>query len=80
MIEMAAEFADGLILNLWPRSALTRMLDHKAKGARRAGKDPDSVEVVNRAMVLVTDDKADARTDFAPPSRPTTPRLSTTSS
>ena len=64
MIELAAEFADGLILNLWPRSALAKMLEHKAEGARRAGKDPDSVEVVNRAMVLVTDDKAEARNRF----------------
>ena len=64
MIEMAAEFADGLILNLWPRSALAEMLEHKAIGARRAGKDPDSIEVVNRAMVLVTDDKVDARNRF----------------
>ncbi len=64
MIEMAAEFADGLILNLWPRSALAKMLEHKAEGAKRAGKDPDSIEVVNRAMVLVTNDKADARNRF----------------
>ena len=64
MIEMAAEFADGLILNLWPKNVLAKMLDHKAKGATRAGKDPDSIEVVNRAMVLVTDDKAEARYRF----------------
>ena len=64
MIEMASEVADGVILNLWPKSALAKMLEHKAIGAARAGKDPDSVEVVNRAMVLVTDDKADARNRF----------------
>ena len=64
MIEMASEFADGVILNLWPKSALAKMLEHKAIGAKRAGKDPDSVEVVNRAMVLVTHDKADARNRF----------------
>ncbi len=64
MIEMASELADGVILNLWPRSALAQMLEHKAVGAKRAGKDPDAIEVVNRAMVLVTDDKADARNRF----------------
>ena len=64
MIEMAAEFADGLIFNLWPKGALAKMLEHKAVGARRAGKDPDSIEVVNRAMALVTDDKGEARTRF----------------
>ena len=64
MIEMASERADGVILNLWPKSTLAKMLEHKAIGAKRAGKDPDCVEVVNRAMVLVTDDKADARARF----------------
>lgn len=64
MIETAAEFADGVIFNLWPKPALAKMLRHKAIGAERAGKDPDSIEVVNRAMTLVTDDKDDARNRF----------------
>lgn len=64
MIETAAEFADGVIFNLWPRGALARMLEHKAIGAKRAGKNPDSVEIVNRAMTLVTDDKEEGRNRF----------------
>jgi len=57
MIEMAAEIGDGVIFNLWPMKALPKMIEHVAIGAKRAGKDPAEVEVVNRHMVLVTDDK-----------------------
>jgi probable F420-dependent oxidoreductase len=64
MIEMAAEVGDGVIINLWPSGALPRILDHVRIGAERAGKDPAEVEVVNRAMVLVTDDKSAGRDAF----------------
>ena len=57
MIEMAAEVGDGVIFNLWPRKALPKMIEHLHTGAKRAGKDPAEVEVVNRHLVLVTDDK-----------------------
>ena len=70
MIEAAAEHGDGVIFNLWPKGALAKMMDHVAIGAQRAGKDPAAVEIVNRAMVLVTDDKAGAiarfKANFAP--------------
>ena len=64
MIEMAAEVGDGVIFNLWPRGALPRMMEHVKIGADRAGKDWQTVEIVNRAMVLVTDDKANGRNLF----------------
>ncbi len=64
MIEMAAEIGDGVIFNLWPQSALTKMLEHVKIGAERAGKDWQQVEIVNRAMVLVTRDKVAARDKF----------------
>lgn len=64
MIEMAAEHGDGVIFNLWPKGALPKMMEHVAIGAKRAGKDPASVEIVNRAMVLVTDDVEDGRNRF----------------
>ena len=64
MIEMAAEVGDGVIFNLWPRGALPRMMEHVKLGAERAGKDWQTVEIVNRAMVLVTDDKANGRNLF----------------
>ena len=64
MIEMAAEVGDGVIFNLWPKGALPRMMEHVRIGAERAGKDWRDVEIVNRAMVLVTDDKAAGRDLF----------------
>ncbi|MEE4660432.1 MAG: LLM class flavin-dependent oxidoreductase [Halieaceae bacterium] len=64
MLETAAEIADGVILNLFPRSALPRIMEHIAIGAERAGKDPASVEVVCRHMVAVTDDLDAARAAF----------------
>lgn len=64
MIETAAEVGDGVIFNLWPRAALPRMMEHVKIGAARAGKDWQGVEIVNRAMVLVTDDKAHGRDLF----------------
>jgi probable F420-dependent oxidoreductase len=64
MIETAAQYSDGVVFNLWPKRALPKMIEHVAAGARAAGKDPAGVEVVNRHMVLVTDDKAGARDRF----------------
>ncbi len=64
MIEMAAEVGDGVIFNLWPKGALAKMIAHVRIGAERAGKDWRRVEIVNRAMVLATDDKPAARNLF----------------
>lgn len=64
MIEMAAEVGDGVIFNLWPKGALPKMMEHVRIGAEKAGKNPDDVEVVNRFMVLCTDDKAQGRELF----------------
>ena len=64
MIEMAAAVGDGVIFNLWPQSVLPKMMEHVRIGAERAGKNPQDVEVVHRAMVLATDDKAGARDLF----------------
>jgi len=64
MIETAAEVGDGVIFNLWPQGALPKMMEHVRIGAERAGKDWREVEIANRAMVLVTDDKAAGRALF----------------
>ena len=64
MIEMAAEHGDGVIFNLWPKKALPRMMEHVRIGAERAGKRAEDVEVVNRKMVLVTDDPEQGRERF----------------
>jgi probable F420-dependent oxidoreductase len=64
MLELAGEVGDGVAVNLFPVEALPRMLEHVAVGARRAGKDPATLEVVCRHQVLVTDDKNAAREIF----------------
>ena len=64
MIEMAAEIRDGVVFNLWPKGALPKMIDAVKRGAEKAGKDWQGVEVVNRAMVLCTDDKEYGRNLF----------------
>ena len=64
MIEMAAEVGDGVIFNLWPQGALPRMMEAVKRGAETAGKNWEDVEIVNRAMVLCTNDKAFGREIF----------------
>lgn len=70
MLEMAAEVGDGVIINLFPRSALPKMLQHIRIGAQRAGKKLEDIEIVCRHQVVVTKDKDNARnllrTHFAP--------------
>ena len=64
MIEMAAEVGDGVIFNLWPKSALPKMMEAVKQGAARAGKNWEDIEIVNRAMILCTDDKEKGRNLF----------------
>lgn len=64
MVETAAEIGDGVILNLFPRSALERIIEHVAIGAERSGRSPGDVEVVCRHMMVVSDDKEQARAAF----------------
>jgi probable F420-dependent oxidoreductase len=64
MLEVAGELGDGVVVNLFPVEALPKMLEHVGTGARRAGKDAGSLEVVCRHQVLVTDDKESAREEF----------------
>jgi alkanesulfonate monooxygenase SsuD/methylene tetrahydromethanopterin reductase-like flavin-dependent oxidoreductase (luciferase family) len=64
MLETAAEMGDGVILNLFPKSALPKICEHIAIGAERAGKKPETVEVICRHMTAVDSDKAVARDAF----------------
>ena len=61
MLETAAEFSDGVILNLFPIGALPRMMEHIKIGGERAGKNIEDIEIVCRHQVIVTDDKEAAR-------------------
>ena len=64
MLEAAAESSDGVIVNLFPKGALPKMMEHIRAGGARAGKAPEDIEVVCRHMVIVTDDKENARNAF----------------
>jgi probable F420-dependent oxidoreductase len=61
MLALAGEIGDGVIVNLFPVSALPRMLAAVREGAARAGRDGSRLEVVCRFQVAITDDVAAAR-------------------
>jgi probable F420-dependent oxidoreductase len=61
MLELAGELADGVVLNFMPVESVPRMLEHVRRGAERAGRDPQTLEIVSRFQVIVTDDPASAR-------------------
>ena len=61
MLEAAAEFSDGVILNLFPKDALPSMIEHIKIGAERGGKKLADIEIVCRHQIVVTEDKAQAR-------------------
>jgi probable F420-dependent oxidoreductase len=61
MLQLAGEVGDGLVLNLFPVSALPQMLSAHRAGGARAGRDVSRQEVVVRFQVAVTDDVAGAR-------------------
>ncbi len=64
MLEAAAEYGDGVALNLWPNRALEKIVKHIGVGAERAGKGIADREVINRYQICITDDPAAARDKF----------------
>jgi probable F420-dependent oxidoreductase len=64
MIEVASSHGDGVVLNLWPARALPKIVEHIAIGAKAADKNANSVEVINRYQICVTDDVDAARDRF----------------
>lgn len=61
MLMLAGEIGDGLVLNLFPVSALPQMLDAHRRGGAGVGRDVSDHEVVVRFQVSVTKDLAAAR-------------------
>jgi probable F420-dependent oxidoreductase len=61
MLRLAGAVGDGLIVNLFPLSALPKILAAWRAGARDAGRDAAGQEVVCRFQVCVTDDVPRAR-------------------
>ncbi len=56
MLELAAEIGDGVVLNLFPESALPKMLEHIEIGAKRGGKTLDDIDIVVRYQLACADD------------------------
>lgn len=65
MLELAGEIADGVVLNLAPAKVLPRMLEAIDKGARRAGRRVEDLEIAMLLNTYVTRDVERARRDFA---------------
>lgn len=64
MLGLAGEVGDGVVLNLFPRSALPKIVAAIDEGAKRAGSSVAERELVCRHQVIVTEDKAAARDAF----------------
>jgi alkanesulfonate monooxygenase SsuD/methylene tetrahydromethanopterin reductase-like flavin-dependent oxidoreductase (luciferase family) len=64
MIDLAAQAAEGIILNLFPRAALPRVFATIDEALARHGRDRSTIEVATRVSVTVTDDRAAARDAF----------------
>ncbi len=55
MIELAGEIADGVLLNWASPSYLPEAIDHLRRGAQRAGRDPDGIDVACYMRTAVVD-------------------------
>ena len=64
MLDLAAEVADGVILNLFPVSVLETLIAHFRNAATRHGRHLGQLEIASRFQVMVTNDPASARDEF----------------
>ncbi len=65
MLQLAGEVADGVVINMLGESFVPQVVAEVRKGAERAGKDPDAIEVVMRVQCAVTDNPQQIREAFA---------------
>jgi alkanesulfonate monooxygenase SsuD/methylene tetrahydromethanopterin reductase-like flavin-dependent oxidoreductase (luciferase family) len=61
MLRLAGEIGDGVAVNLFPASALPRMIAEVERGAAKAEKRASDLEIVCRFQTWVTDDPKGAR-------------------
>ena len=61
MLRLAGEVGDGVVVNLFPASALRRMIAEIGAGAAKTGKKGEDFEIVCRFQAWVTDDPKGAR-------------------
>ena len=60
MIELAGELTDGPIFNLFPLARYPRALAALRRGAARAGRDPETLQVCHFTTCYLADDRAAA--------------------
>jgi probable F420-dependent oxidoreductase len=65
MLQLGGELADGVIINMLGERFVPNVVAEVRKGAERAGRDPDSIEIVMRVQCCVIDDPAPIREAFA---------------
>jgi len=61
MLRLAGEVGEGIVVNLFPARALRPMLSEVARGAAKAARSAEGMEVVCRFQAWVTDDPKGAR-------------------
>ena len=58
MLELAGEIADGVIIQVgMHRACIEQALGHIKKGAARAGRDPDTVDIVHSTFTAIGEDR-----------------------
>lgn len=65
MLELAGELADGAALNWCSVERVRWSREHVAEGARRAGRDPGAIRIIEYIRVCVDDDADAARAALA---------------
>lgn len=64
MLDLAAEVADGVILNLFPLSVLDTIVGRFREAVSRHSRDLGEIEIAGRFQIVVTGDPATARDEF----------------
>ena len=65
MLRLAGEVADGVVINMLGEKFVPEVVAEVRKGAEKAGRNPDDIEVVMRVQCVVTDDPQPVRDAFA---------------
>ncbi len=61
MARLAGQLGDGIIINMANPPMIRTIVEDFRSGARAAGRDPDSLEIVSKVRVSLSEDPADAR-------------------
>jgi len=57
MLQLAGELADGVLMNYSPPDGVAAMVNEIHHGARRAGRDPSSIEIACYVRMCITDEE-----------------------